>query len=136
MKTSPPITISSLDLKRIEQLIVSHAYKKMPGIDALRDELDRANVVEPNEIPDGLVTMNSTVFFRDEQTSQEYELTLVYPDSNAQPNPVSILAPVGSALLGLSIGQSITWQVPGGRQLELRVLDVRFQPEANSQFHR
>lgn len=136
MRTSPPITISSLDLKRIEQLIISAAYKKMPGIDALRDELDRANVVEPNEIPHGLVTMNSTVFFRDEQTLQEYELTLVYPDSNAQPNPVSILAPIGSALLGLSIGQSITWQVPGGRQLELRVLDVRFQPEASSQLHR
>ncbi|CAG9933359.1 GreA/GreB family elongation factor [Candidatus Nitrotoga arctica] len=60
---------------------------------------------------------------------------MVYPDSNAHPNPVSILAPVGSALLEISIGQSIAWQVPGG-QLELRVLDVRFQPEANSQLHR
>jgi regulator of nucleoside diphosphate kinase len=136
MKTSPPITVSSLDFERIEALIASDAYKKMPGINALKDELDRANVVEPHEMPDGVVTMNSTVFFRDEQTAQEYELTLVYPNSDAQPNPVSILAPVGSALLGLSVDQSITWQVPGGRQLELRVLDVRFQPEANRQFHR
>jgi regulator of nucleoside diphosphate kinase len=136
MQTAPPITVSSLDLERIEELIASDAHRKMPGIDALKDELDRANVIEPHEIPHGLVTMNSTVFFRDEQTSQEYELTLAYPGSDAQPNPVSILAPVGSALLGLSIGQSITWQVPGGRQLELRVLDVRFQPEANGQFHR
>lgn len=136
MKTTPPITVSSLDLERIEDLIAADAYKNMPGIDALRDELDRANIVEPFEVPHGLVTMNSTVLFRDEDTSQEYELTLAYPDSDVQPNPVSILAPVGGALLGLSIGQSIMWQVPGGRQLQLRVLDVRFQPEARGQFHR
>jgi regulator of nucleoside diphosphate kinase len=136
MKTAPPITVSSLDLERIEKLIASDVCKNMPGIDALREELDRANVVEPYEVPHGLVTMNSTVLFREEETSQEYELTLAYPNSDIHPNPVSILAPVGSALLGLSIGQSIMWQVPGGRQLQLRVLDVRFQPEANGQFHR
>jgi regulator of nucleoside diphosphate kinase len=136
METTPPITVSSLDLERIEELIASDAYRKMPGIDALRDELDRATVVEPHEVPHGLVTMNSTVLFRDEDTSQEYELTLAYPNSDAKPNPVSILAPVGSALLGLSTGQSIMWQIPGGRQLQLRVLDVRFQPEASGQLHR
>lgn len=134
--TPPPITVSSLDLERIEELLDSAANKKLPGIEALRTELNRANILDPDEIPADLVTMNSTIVFRDEETTNEYELTLVYPDASSQPSAVSILAPVGSALLGLSIGQSISWQVPGGRNLQLRVLDVKSQPEASHQYHR
>jgi regulator of nucleoside diphosphate kinase len=80
--------------------------------------------------------MNSTVLCRDELTMSEYELTLVYPDAVNQSDRVSILAPVGSALLGLSVGQKISWQVPGGRILQLHVLEVRYQPEAQGEFHR
>ncbi len=132
----PPITVSSLDLERIEELLDSAAYKKLPGIDALRTELNRANVVDPQDVPPGLVTMNSTVLFRDESTNAEYDLTLVYPSPENPPNAVSILAPVGSALLGLSVGQSISWQVPGGRELRLCILEVIDQPEASGQYHR
>ncbi|MFC5473180.1 nucleoside diphosphate kinase regulator [Paraherbaspirillum soli] len=135
MELKPPITISSFDLARIEQLLESNAYRNLPGIDALQSELGRAKVVVPEEIPPGLITMNSAARFVDDTTGAEYNLTLVYPGPANPPDSVSILAPVGSALLGLSVGQSISWQVPGGRALQLRVLEVKYQPEANGEFH-
>ena len=141
MKTSvntqrPSITVSSLDADRIEALLASDSYKNLTGVDALEGELARANIVEPDEIPAGLVTMNSTVQFIDETTNEEHSVTLVYPGPNNPPDAVSILAPVGIALLGLSVGQSISWQVPDGRELRLRVLNVVYQPEAGGEFHR
>lgn len=136
MENQPPIIVSSLDLERIERLLEQEVYRRLPGIDALRHELDRATVVEPMEIPPGVVTMNSTVRFRDDATGEQYELTLVYPEGRTQPDTVSVLAPIGSALLGLSVGQTIAWQVPGGRKLLLRVLDVVRQPEAMGEYYR
>lgn len=136
MNYVPPITVTTLDLERIEELLDSEVSKRVPGIDALKYELERANVIEPHEVPPGLVTMNSTVLCCDELTMSEYELTLVYPNAANQSDRVSILAPVGSALLGLSVGQKISWQVPGGRILQLHVLEVRYQPEAQGEFHR
>lgn len=124
MEAKPPITISTLDLERLEDLLVSETYKRLPGIDALRQELDRANVVEPKDMPAGVITMNSRAKFIDDATGSTFELTLVFPDSAGPDGNVSILAPAGSALLGLSVGQSISWQVPGGRKLQLRVLEV------------
>jgi regulator of nucleoside diphosphate kinase len=67
----------------------------------------------------------------DEMSGKEFELTLVYPDdAHITHGAVSVLAPVGSALLGLSVGQSIEWPLPGGRKMNLRVLEVTYQPEA------
>lgn len=132
----PSITVSTLDAERIEALLASDSYKNLTGIDALEDELARANIVEPSEIPSGLVTMNSKVRFVDETTNEEHSVTLVYPGPNNPPDALSILAPVGIALLGLSVGQSISWQVPDGRELRLRVLDVAYQPEASGEYHR
>jgi regulator of nucleoside diphosphate kinase len=136
MDNQPPIIVSSLDVVRLERLLESGAYRNLPGIDALRNELDRATVVEPTAIPPGVVTMNSTVRFIDDESKARFELTLVYPDEGGASDKVSVIAPVGSALLGLSVGQSIFWQVPGGRRLQLRVLEVVQQPEAMGQFQR
>lgn len=136
MSSQPAITVSSLDLQRIEHVLRAQSVRHLPGIDALQDELDRANVVEPVDMPPGIVTMNSTVRFCDDATGNRHELTLVYPDGAGAPGTVSILAPTGSALLGLSVGQSIDWQVPGGRKLQLRVLEVVRQPEAEGEYHR
>jgi regulator of nucleoside diphosphate kinase len=136
MENQPPIIVSRLDLERLELLLESDAYRRLPGVDALRSELDRATVVEPTEVPPEVVTMNSTVRFIDDSTGSKFELTLVYPEAGGSSEKVSILAPVGSALLGLSVGQSIFWQVPGGRRLLLRVLEVVRQPEAMGQYHR
>lgn len=132
----PPITVSTLDLERIEQLLDTPAFKNLPGVSALQNELNRANLVEPAEVPPTLVTMNSKVRFIDEITNNEFTLTLVYPGQNQVPDAVSIFAPVGSALLGLSVGQSITWQVPGGRDLSLSILEVTYQPEASGDMFR
>lgn len=132
----PPITVSILDAERIEALLASNSYRNMEGIDALENELARANIVEPHEIPSGVITMNSKVRFIDEITNEEHGVTLVYPGANNPPDAVSVLAPVGSALLGMSVGQSISWQVPDGRQLQLRVLNVDYQPEASGELHR
>jgi regulator of nucleoside diphosphate kinase len=136
MSPSPAIAISSLDLERLTRLLDAKAYNRLPGIDALASELDRASVVEPTEVPPEVVTMNSTVRFADVACGREYQLTLVYPHEAGAPGTVSILAPVGSALLGLSVGQAIAWQIPGGRELQLRVLEVLRQPEAMGEFHR
>ena len=136
MDKQPPLVLSSRDVKRLERLLDSEAYKNLPGIDALQNEIDRASVVAPVDVPAGVVTMNSTVRFCDDSTDTCYELTLVYPDAVRSPDTVSILAPVGSALLGLSVGQSIAWQVPGSRTLSLRILEVTYQPEATGELHR
>jgi regulator of nucleoside diphosphate kinase len=132
----PPITITRLDLERLERHLDSDAVRALPGSILLREELARANVVEPEEISHDIVTMNSTARFLDEQANKAYELTLVYPNQAGAPGTVSVFAPVGSALLGLSVGQSINWQGPGGRQLRLRVVAVLNQPEAQQQYHR
>jgi len=132
----PGIIISSLDLERIERLLESGTYRNLPGLDALQSELDRATIVAPEEVPPEVITMNSTVKFIDDASGTEYRLSLVYPGQTDVPDAVSVLAPVGSALLGLSVGQSIAWQAPGGRELRLRVLEVFYQPEASGAFHR
>ncbi|GIK87623.1 MAG: hypothetical protein BroJett026_31040 [Betaproteobacteria bacterium] len=77
--------------------------------------------------------MNSTVLFEDETTGKRREVTIVFPqDSNAAAKRVSVLAPVGTALLGLAVGQSILWPFPDGTSHCLRVLRIVYQPEADS----
>ena len=102
---------------------------------ALQDELDRAEqVVSHEEVPAGVVTMNSRVHCRDEVSGKDYHLTLVYPKDAGAEGTVSILAPMGSALLGLSVGEQIDWPVPGGKTLKLKLLEVEYQPEAAGDF--
>lgn len=131
MSTLPPITVSSLDLARLEAMLESPAHRDLPAAQALADELGRARVLAPAQMPPDVVTMNSVVTCADEASGETHALTLVYPrDADAAAGKVSVLAPVGSALLGLSVGQSIDWPGPGGRPLRLRVTGIRYQPEA------
>jgi regulator of nucleoside diphosphate kinase len=134
--TKPALVLSRLDCERLETLLEQPAQSG-PAFDALRDELARAELREPRDMPSDAITMNSTARFRDESNGEERELTLVYPrDADGSPDKISILAPVGSALLGLRAGQSIEWPVPGGRSTRLVVLGVRYQPEAAGEYHR
>ena len=133
---SPPLTISSLDLNRIEHLLAQDEYHHMPGVEGLMRELERANIVDPEEIPPTVVTMNSIVRFKEVSTSREHEMTLVYPRDAGRPGCVSIFAPVGSALLGLSVGQRITWAGPSGRPLELEIEEILYQPESSGELYR
>ncbi len=132
----PPLILSRLDVERLETLL----EKVKPGqfdTDSLLDELSRARVVEPREMPGNVVSMNSTVVLRNETDGQEREVTLVYPhEADGSGQNVSILAPVGSALLGLAVGDDIDWPMPGGRSARLRVLSIKFQPEAAGQYDR
>lgn len=126
MTTPPPITVSSRDLARLEALLESPAGRAAAGAEALSAELLRANVVAPEAMPADVVAMDSTVDCVDELSGEAHVLTLVYPrDADADQGKVSVLAPVGSALLGLSVGQSIDWRTPAGRALRLRVTGLR-----------
>jgi regulator of nucleoside diphosphate kinase len=131
----PNITVSSLDLARLNHLIDALPTDSQPELDNLRYELDRAVVVAPENIPATVVTMNSTIRFIIEPTKKTFELTLSYPeDVQGKLGRISVLAPVGSALLGLAVGQQIEWPVPGGNTIKVRVLDVSYQPERSGEY--
>ncbi len=133
----PPITVSSRDLARLEALLDSPALSRHPAALALMDELNRADVLPPERMPADVVTMHSQVDCEDTTSGERHVLTLVYPnEADVDRGHVSILAPVGSALIGLSVGQSIDWNAPGGRPLHLTVKAVRYQPEAAGDLHR
>lgn len=133
----PPITVSSRDLARLEQLLDSPGLRHVPAALALGQELERATVLPPERMPADVVTMNSTVHCVDELSGEHHHLTLSYPnDADVASRRVSVLAPVGSALLGLAVGSVIDWQAPGGRELRVRVASISYQPEAAGNSYR
>ena len=132
----PPITLSSLDLDRIEALIAAVPASAFPGKADLQAELDRADFLAPEEIPPTVVTMNSNVRFTILESAKTSTLTLVYPkDVDGSADKVSIFAPVGIALLGLSVGDEIKMPSPTG-QVTVRVDAITFQPESAGELHR
>lgn len=134
MNTAPSLILTRLDIQRLESLIDSQD-DSTPGVQALQAELDRAEqVVGHDEVPDGVVTMNSRVHCREESNGKDYHLTLVYPKDAGVDGTVSVLAPMGSALLGLQVGQHIDWPAPGGKTLKLNLLAVEYQPEAAGEY--
>lgn len=133
--TTPPITITRLDLQRLERLL-DGLEDFGSTASALETELARAQVVGHTEVPAGVVTMNSRVHCREESSGKDYHLTLVYPQDAGAEGTVSVLAPVGCALLGLSVGQHIDWPAPGGKTLKLTLLAVEYQPEAAGEYTR
>ena len=130
MRTHPNIIITSRDAARLETLLEGLPAGSFPGHKALEDELYRATLVAPEEIPPTVVTMNSTVRFAVLPSGVEHRLKLVYPGkTDASDDTVSILAPVGSALLGLAEGDEIHWPNPNGGTLHIVVHKVEDQPE-------
>ena len=137
MKKKPEIILSSLDADRLYALLESLPKNSLPGIEELEQELNRAEIVEPKKMPQDIVTMNSIVRFFVESTKQEFELTLVYPkDMDSIGKNISILAPVGSAMLGLAIGDEIEWPKPGGGTLKVRITEILYQPERSGDYQR
>jgi regulator of nucleoside diphosphate kinase len=137
MKIRPEIVISKIDAERLDKLMESLPSSVLMGIADLESELARARVVEPKDVPPTVVTMNSIVRFTVESSSDEFELTLVYPkDVDSSGKTISILAPVGGALLGLSQGDEIEWPKPGGGVLRVKISEVTYQPERAGDFHR
>ena len=117
---SSPIVVSDKDYSRIQQLIEANPS---PYADALEDELSRATIVP--KAPGDCVAMNSTVSFVDLDTGKDSTVKLVYPsDADVSKSRISILSPVGSALIGLPVGGHIKWPVQAGKARRLKVIGV------------
>ncbi|MBS1960855.1 MAG: nucleoside diphosphate kinase regulator [Bdellovibrionales bacterium] len=122
MKPVSALILSQNDSKRILSLIDA---LKSESLDLLEEEIGRATIVPDEKLPPNVVAMDSTVRFVDADTGQESVFTLVYPhEASVEEGRISILAPVGTALIGLRTGQSIRWPVPGGKSRNLTVVSV------------
>jgi regulator of nucleoside diphosphate kinase len=134
-----PIIMSEADHERLEALIESVRYSASLREDylaALEGELRRARVVPQSEVPPEVITMNSVVRLRDLDTDETEQYELVYPaDADMAHNRISVLAPVGTAILGYRLGDVIKWPVPAGLR-RLRVEEVLYQPERAGALHR
>ncbi len=132
----PAITVSTLDFKRIELVLDALPASRDDLKDKLFMELDRADLVVPADVPPTLVTMNSRVRFTVLATGVTMVKTLVYPkDQAADTQNISILTPLGSALLGLSIGQEIEWKIDAHKTMRVRIDAIEYQPERAGDFH-
>ncbi|EPW3767717.1 nucleoside diphosphate kinase regulator [Vibrio fluvialis] len=135
MSTNHTIVVSTLDMDRISALL-EQMPKLSPELEKLEDELDRATIKEPQEMPDNVVSMNSTVRFKFVGKEEIIQKNLVYPNEVKSNDDISIFAPVGSALLGLAAGQTLTWPMPGGAEKTIEILEVVYQPEREGDFSR
>ncbi|PWC13092.1 nucleoside diphosphate kinase regulator [Brenneria roseae subsp. americana] len=135
--TKPNLTISELDAERLDMLLEQPAFAGSDVAQALNDELDRAEILPSVNIPSDVVTMNSRVRFRDLIANEEHIRTLVYPvavkDSREH---LSVMAPLGAALLGMHVGNTIAWRLPNGEETHIEVLELLYQPEAAGEYHR
>lgn len=129
--------ITNGDFDRLNDLVHSRELRATYGsmVAGLKRELHDGEVVPPHEVPRGVVTMNSTVRFRDLRTREDETYTVVYPrDADVNEGRVSVLAPLGTALLGARIGDIVDCKTPGGIR-RLRIEQVLYQPEAAGDFH-
>ena len=125
-RMKPPIWLSADDYQGLSTL--AHAARnKMPDLAAeLAEEIGRAHVLAKGRHPQHTVCMNSEVEFRDDTTGRMHKVTLVYPaEADISRGRISVLTPVGTALIGLQSGGSITWETPAGEARQLTVLAVR-----------
>lgn len=128
-----PIYVTEKDIERLEAVLSGMGANGTAAL--LENELARARVVPSEMVPADVVTMNSRVRFVDVRSGEAREVTLVYPNAaNIEMGRVSVLAPVGAALLGLAVGDEIDWPMPAGDERRLRVVAVPFQPEAAGRF--
>ncbi|MBV5269940.1 MAG: nucleoside diphosphate kinase regulator [Afipia sp.] len=121
----PPISLRMCDADRLRNIAEAASGKYPQTTDFLAREIERAEILPDARLLPGLVTMDSDVTFRDDISMQERTVTLVYPEAaDVEAGKISILTPIGAALIGLSVGQTIEFQTPGGRWRSLTVLKV------------
>ncbi len=132
------IYITKFDMDRLVELIEGLRLSPKANqdhLDLLEKELYRAVLVEPEDIPQDVITMNSRVSITDTETGERMVYTLVFPSgANITDNKLSIMAPLGMALLGYRKGNIVKWTVPSGVK-KLRVDDIIYQPEAAGDYH-
>lgn len=134
----PDIIITDFDLKRLKAILESpsfHAGRDKEHLVDLGKELEKAIVVKPEEVPPDVITMNSKVSVRDMQSGEQKEYTLVFPhQADVTQGKISVLAPIGTALLGYKAGDTVELAVPDGTRV-LKVESVLYQPEASGDYH-
>jgi regulator of nucleoside diphosphate kinase len=127
------IVITEADYARLQRLIESsRQFRKRDAVhlDELEEEIARATIVKAGDLPYNVVTMNSRVRIKDLDCGREVAYQVVFPaDADVAKNRISVLAPIGTALLGCSVGMTVQWRVPSGLR-RLRILEVEYQPEA------
>lgn len=132
------IYITKPDMNRLRDLIAGiRAYNPKPNanLDKLEKELDRAELVNPKKVPKDVITMNSQVRVLDIESCEESTYTIVFPsEANIANNKISILAPIGTALLGYRVGDVVEWEVPSGLK-RLKIERILYQPEAAGDYH-
>jgi regulator of nucleoside diphosphate kinase len=108
---------------------VSHRVKW--ELRLLENELNRARIVAPEKVPPDVITINTRAEFLDLETGERMEFTVVLPiDANTNDGKISVLAPLGTAMLGYRVGDEFVWHVPHGLR-RLKVIKLHFQPEAS-----
>jgi len=97
----------------------------------LKKEMERARIVSPWKISDDVVTMNSRILVKDMVTREQFHWQIVFPyDADADEGKISVLAPVGTGLLGYRVGDTVAWEVPGGVR-KMKIMQMLYQPEAH-----
>ncbi len=131
------IQITENDLQKLREAIgdAKHgAYRKSVYIQHLEGELERAAIISARQIPADVITMNSRARLTDLSNGEQMELTLVFPeDTSKGMDHVSVLAPIGTAIIGYRVGDVIEWDTPDGKA-KLRVEKIVYQPEADGVF--
>lgn len=132
-----PIFITTYDKERLIMLLLESkrsGYRGSEYLEGLENELARAKVVPPQEVPGDVITMNSTAYLEDTETGESETFTLVFPeDADIIAGKISVLAPIGTAMLGYQVGDIFEWKVPEGVR-KLKVVKILFQPEASGNF--
>ena len=132
------IFITAFDKERLDELVaVAREFgdQDRQDLEDLTAELTRAKVVDSRGVPPSVVTMKSKVRLRDVDTGEEMTYSLVFPkDADIGSGAISILAPVGTAILGYGEGDTIEWPVPAGRR-QIKIEKILYQPEAAGDFH-
>lgn len=135
--TARQIIVTTADFDRLHELVDSPKYRATHAtlLAALKEELARCKVVEQGGVPKGVITMHSRVRVRDKEEDEPQTFTLVYPkDADIMEEKLSVLTPLGTALLGMKAGQVVTFDAPGGAR-KLKVERVLYQPEAAGDLH-
>jgi regulator of nucleoside diphosphate kinase len=128
------IYITANDAEKLRELIWKAQrteYRHSTYLQMLSSELARAMIIDENAVPPDVITMNSQVSLVDSDTGEEMLYTLVFPeDADAIQGKISVLAPIGTAMLGYRVGDDFEWDTPGGKR-KIRVIKVVYQPEAS-----
>jgi len=132
------IFITDTDRDRLEKLLLGTrvwSSRDKEHLQALEEELDKAHIVGSRDIPGDVVTMRSQVRVKDMKSGTEMDLSVVFPsEADLEQGKISVLAPVGTALLGYRVGDTIEWKVPGGLR-RLKIERILYQPEAAGDYH-